>query len=288
MDRPEGFQKSRPSARNTQRRTRGVSTAGAGRASTQALPKALAKRRKQAEKAEYRGYTRATRKRRLVWTVSLGSVAMLAVSVAVLTLSPALALRQVEVEGSTRVEPRVIEEALAGLYGEPLARVSADRVSEALEPIALIQAFTTRIEPPNTLVVTIIERQPVGVTQSGSEFVVVDPAGVSLWREATRPEGLPRITSTPEANPSSFRASVRALAAIPEDVLAQIDAVSATTLDDVRFTMTGSEHVVVWGSGERSREKARVLPAALVAAGVGEAKIIDVTTPDSVVIRDKE
>lgn len=288
MDRPEGFQTTRPSTSNPQRRARGPRQAGAKRTSTQALPKALAKRRKRAEKEEYRGYTRATRKRRLVWTVSLGSVALLAVSVAVLTLSPALALRQVNVEGSSRVEPRVIEEALAGLYGEPLARVSADRVSEALEPIALIQAFTTRIEPPHTLVVTIMERQPVGVIQSGSEFVVVDPAGVSLWREATRPEGLPRITSSPGANPSSFSASVRALAAIPEEVLAQIDAVSATTLDDVRFTMTGSEHVVVWGSGERSREKARVLPAALVAAGLGQAKVIDVTTPDSVVIRDKQ
>lgn len=213
---------------------------------------------------------------------------MLAASVAVLTLSPALSLREVSVEGTNRLEPQAIEQALGELYGEPLARVSAERVSRALEPIALIQAFTTRIEPPHTLVVSIIERQPVGVIQSGSEFIVVDPAGVSLWREANRPADLPRITSTPSANPSSFRASVRALAAIPEDVLAQIDAVSATTLDDVRFTMTDSDHVVVWGSGERSREKARVLPAALLAAAGDTAKIIDVTTPDSVVIRDKD
>lgn len=213
---------------------------------------------------------------------------MLAISVSVLTLSPLLAFRTVAVEGASRLAPEVVEDALRGLFGQPLARVSPELVSSALEPITLIQAFTTRIEPPNTLVVTIVERQPVGIVQQGQAFAIVDAAGVVLWQEATRPEGLPRINASPAADSSSFQASVRALSAIPDEVLAQIDAVSATTLDDVRFTMMQSEHLVVWGSAERSREKARVLPAALAAAGTGEARIIDVTTPDSVVIRDKE
>jgi hypothetical protein len=56
-------------------------------------------------------------------------------------------------------------------------------------------------------------------------------------------------------------------------------------LDDVRFTIRGSSHEVVWGSADRAREKGRVLRAALDAAGEEKPRVIDVTTPDSVVIR---
>ena len=56
---------------------------------------------------------------------------------------------------------------------------------------------------------------------------------------------------------------------------------------DVRFTIRGASHEVVWGSSDRVREKARVLTAALRAAGSDTSQIIDVTTPDSLVIRSK-
>ncbi len=51
------------------------------------------------------------------------------------------------------------------------------------------------------------------------------------------------------------------------------------------FTIRGSSHEVVWGSADRAREKGRVLRAALDAAGEEKPRVIDVTTPDSVVIR---
>jgi cell division protein FtsQ len=87
---------------------------------------------------------------------------------------------------------------------------------------------------------------------------------------------------------ASFLAATRVLAALPSEVVSQVDSVSASTLDDVRFTMRGIEHEVIWGSSERASEKAKVLQASLIAAGVGDAKVIDVTTPDSVVIREKD
>jgi cell division protein FtsQ len=206
----------------------------------------------------------------------------------VLTLSPLLALSIVVVEGAERVQASQVEDALAPLYGEPLAKVSPEMIASALEPLTLIQAFTTRIEPPNTLVVSIVEREPLGVVPGANGFVVVDAAGVALWGVVERPLDLPRIGANPDRNPASFQAATRVLSALPTDLVAQIDTISATTLDDVRFSMRGSEHQVVWGGADRSREKARVLQASLVAAGSGEPKVIDVTTPESVVIRDQE
>ncbi len=249
--------------------------------------KKASRQRVVAEKAEYRRFTEATRRRRITWAVSLGSVGLLLVSVVVLTLSPVLAFREVRVEGGDRVTSQAVADALQGLYGEPLARVSDERVQTALEPLTLVQAFETRIEPPGTLVVTSGERKPVGAVLSGKSFAVVDAAGVTLWEEPAVPAGLPRILVTADSSSPSFRAITRVLRALPDEILTQVEGITATTLDDVRFTIRGSSHEVVWGSSERSAEKARVLSAALRALEGEQTRIIDVTTPDSLVVRQR-
>lgn len=276
MDRPEGFSP-RSTPRTAFPRRKGSKPAQRVRAATQ--------QRVSAEKAEFRRFTEATRRRRITWAVSLGSVGLLVLSVVVLTLSPALSFREVRVEGGDRVTSSAVAEALGGLYGEPLARVSDERVQQALEPLTLIQAFETRIEPPGTLVVTIVERKPLGAVSASGAFDVVDAAGVVLWEEPTLPTGLPRILVAADSSSPSFSAISRVLLALPQELLVQVEGITATTLDDVRFTIRGSSHEVVWGSSERSVEKARVLRAALIALRTEESQVIDVTTPDSMVVR---
>jgi cell division protein FtsQ len=276
VDRPEGFQ-SKGSRKSSPRTLRSSKPA--------ARVKTATKQRVSAEKAEYRRFTEATRRRRITWAVSLGSMGLLMVSVVVLTLSPLLAFREVRVEGGDRVTSQAVADALSGLYGEPLARVNDERVQVALEPLTLVQAFETRIEPPGTLVVTIIERKPLGAVLAGEAFDVVDAAGVTLWQEPTLPIGLPRILVAADPTSPSFGAITRVLRTLPDELLGQVEGITATTLDDVRFTIRGSSHEVVWGSSERSPEKARVLRAALIALGSEESKVIDVTTPESMVVR---
>lgn len=276
MDRPEGFS-TRSTPRTASPRRKSSKPAQRVRAATQ--------QRVSAEKAEFRRFTEATRRRRITWAVSLGSVGLLVLSVVVLTLSPALSFREVRVEGGDRVTSSAVAEALGGLYGEPLARVSDERVQQALEPLTLIQAFETRIEPPGTLVVTIVERKPLGAVSASGAFDVVDAAGVVLWEEPALPTGLPRILVAADSSSPSFSAISRVLLALPQELLVQVEGITATTLDDVRFTIRGSSHEVVWGSSERSVEKARVLRAALISLRTEESQVIDVTTPDSMVVR---
>jgi cell division protein FtsQ len=271
MDRPEGF-----SPRSSPRR---------GGSKPAQRVRAASQQRVSAEKAEFRRFTEATRRRRITWAVSLGSVGALVLSVVVLTLSPALSFREVRVEGGDRVTSSAVAEALGGLYGEPLARVSDERVQQALQPLTLIQAFETRIEPPGTLVVTIVERKPLGAVSSRGVFDVVDAAGVVLWEEPALPTDLPRILVGADSSSPSFSAISRVLLALPPELLVQVEGITATTLDDVRFTIRGSSHEVVWGSSERSVEKARVLRAALIALRTEESQVIDVTTPESMVVR---
>jgi cell division protein FtsQ len=280
MDRPEGFITRPQAAHKTAKKV-------SQRPTAKVQQQAATKKRVASEKAELRRFTQARRHRRMVWGVSLGSVGALVLAVALLTLSPALSLRYVVVEGTNRLSAEDVEQALAGLYGEPLARVSTDRVQAALAPLTLIQAFETRIEPPHTLVVSIVERRAIGVVGSASSYVVVDAAGVELWEEFVVPKNLPIILVAADPESPSFSAIARVLLALPDDTLSQVEGVTATTLDDVRFTMRGASHEVVWGSADRAAEKSRVLRAALITAGANTSQVIDVTTPDSVVIRAK-
>ncbi len=279
MDRPEGFSGSSP--------TTPAPNSAARQSSAQATQRTATKARVSAEKAELRTLTWASRQRRRRWGVSLGSIGALVLGVVLLTLSPLLSLRTVVVEGADRLDPAQVEQALASLQGEPLARVSSQRVGEALGGITLIQAFETRIEPPGTLVVSIVERKPIGVVASATGYKVVDAAGVTLWFEALAPGSLPLILVAADPDSPSFGAISRVLLALPDDLLIQVEGVTATSLDNVRFTIRGTAHEVVWGSSDRVSEKARVLSAALVAAGATASRIIDVTTPESVVIRAK-
>ena len=114
---------------------------------------------------------------------------------------------------------------------------------------------------------------------------MVDAAAVTLWSSDTPPGDVPRILVAADSDSPSFQAISRVLLALPDALLSQVEGVTATTLDDVRFTMRSSSHEVVWGSSGRAAEKARVLIAALDAAGEDNPRTIDVTTPESVVIR---
>ena len=53
------------------------------------------------------------------------------------------------------------------------------------------------------------------------------------------------------------------MVALPPDVLAQVDTISAQTRDDVTLTLAGSDQRVVWGSSDDSERKAEILAALL-------------------------
>jgi cell division protein FtsQ len=155
-----------------------------------------------------------------------------------------------------------------------------------LAAFPLIRSYTTESVPPHTLVVTIVERQPVGVVDNGSDFAVVDPAGVVIETVDTHAAGLPLIQAGDASigNPA-FASAVEVLLALPPDLLARVDSISATTKDDVTLLLVGDLQSVAWGSADRSAFKARVL-ATLVTTQPASAHVeFDISAPDAPVVR---
>lgn len=216
----------------------------------------------------------------------VGALTTLVLTVVIVTTSPIFSLQTLDIRGLDKLEEGAVRDSLADLVGTPLAQVSSTVVVDRLAVFALVRSVETRVDLPNTLVVSIVERKPLGAVQKPTGFEVVDAEAVSLWSMTVRPTALPVILVPADRDSASFRAIVRALEVLPASVLAEVDAVTANSQDTVRFSLQESNHVVLWGSAELSEAKARALPAALRAAGDGRGRLIDLSTPETVVIRD--
>ena len=280
MDRPEGFGKAPPAKSGDKRKPKRT---GRPRSGGSKAPRAKPK----VKKAEFGSPPAETRLSRTRAAVAISSILAVGLVAVLVVVSPLLQTKEIHLEGNAQLSKSDLEPLFENLYGVPLGLITDEIIAEALAPVSMIQAFDTRIAPPNTLVLRIVERKPLGVFYAGGSFEVVDAAGVVLANPIDPPDTLPQILVQPDPKSSSFRAVTRVLAALPDQLLKQVNAITASTLDDVRFTVRESSHEVVWGSSERSVEKAGVLRASLVALDGFDSRIIDVSTPESVVVREQ-
>lgn len=227
-----------------------------------------------------RRFTKRSRRRRIAWSVAVGSLVVLVVVVAVAAYSPLMALRDVRVEGAQRIPAAEIEAAFAPTLGTPLPLIASADVHGVLTAFPLIETYSTETIPPGTLVVRIVERTPVGVIETNDGLALVDAAGVVIDRPSARPDGQPLITAEGGVAGEGFRAAAAVIRSLPAEVRAQLVGVAAATVDDVRLELAGGA-TVVWGSAEASAMKATVLARLMGAAPPETVTSYDVSSPSS-------
>lgn len=248
--------------------------------------RAAARERKRFERGEVRRFTRRSRTRRTLWLSITGIIATLVLVLGIAIFSPLLALRDIQVEGTSRIDKADVIAAIDGQLGTPLALLDNQRIVSELSDFALIRSFVTETVPPGTLVIHIVEREPVAVIPAGERFALIDPAGVVVRTMTERPDELPLVDVEGEAKAGNvaFDSVVEVLIALPDDLLERVDSVTASTKDDVTFEFRGKGQKVVWGSVELSAQKARVLDTLLGLKNASSVKKYDVRAPESVVI----
>lgn len=251
-----------------------------------ALVRRATRERKAFERGEVKRFTRRARSRRRVILGSLLAVVGLIGGMVVAIFSPLLSLDTIEITGTSRIDAAAVHDALDDQLGTPLALLDFDRITDELGDFPLVRSYTAESVPPHTLVITIEERQPIGIVSDGSAFAVVDPAGIVVESVAARPVGLPIIDAGDASigNPG-FLAAVEVLLALPPELLVRVDTISASTKDDVGFSLTGGAQSVTWGSADRSATKARVLATLIATQGESAALLYDVSAPDAAVVR---
>ncbi|SFN58762.1 FtsQ-type POTRA domain-containing protein [Mycetocola miduiensis] len=249
---------------------------------TQSLREAQ-KQRRRIERAEVRRFTAESRRRRRTWLSVLGGVVGLALLACVLAYTPILSVRTIQVEGAERVSSDAVVNDLAGVLGSPFPMVNESAIKAALVRYPLIESYSVEARPPSTLVIRLVERTPVGAVDTGDGFLLVDAAGVVVESGERRPDGYPLIAVDGGAEAESFAPAVAVLRSLPGELFSQVDTVTATTLDDVRFTLRDADTTVVWGSAEESSLKAYTLEALMKAQP--DYSEYDVTSPDVAVVR---
>ena len=247
------------------------------------------RQRKRYERGEVRRFTKRTRRRKMLWLAALGVAVALVLGVILVSFSPLMALRDIQVEGASRVSSVAVQNALKSQLGKPLPLVNMSAIRSELSSFTLIRSYSTETLPPGTLVIRVVEREPIGVVKNGSKFTVVDPARVVISSSGTRPSGYPLIQVAgpvgSQRELTAFGAAAAVLEALPSSVLTQVDAISASTPDDVTLKLVGSGPSVVWGSASQSDLKAAVLAKLMAVPGNKSVTEYDVSTPSSVVTR---
>lgn len=248
--------------------------------------KRAARERRRYERDEVRRFTRRSRHRRAAWVTAIAVVVALVGTVTIAVYSPLLALTRIEITGTSSVDPAKVLQAVDGQLGTPLALVDSDQLTRDLEQFTLIQSYVTETVPPHTLIIHVTERKPVGSLVTASGFTVVDPAGVTITEQGTRPEGIPTIeVAGADVDSDVFDSVVEVLLALPDSVASRVDRITAATQDDVTLVFSGAGQRVVWGSADESNLKARVLAALMATQGENARVEYDVSAPLSAVIR---
>jgi len=226
------------------------------------------------------------RAKRIIASISVSSIAILLAIVAGATFSPALAIKEIYVTGTERIQPELISKALQGHIGTPLPLLDENEVAKSLASFALIESFSVTAVPPNGLQVKISERQAISVVAVKGERWLYDPAGVKV-AQATGSEELPEIQISEEPrNSQRYRNAIEVLMALPEDLLHQVEFIEARSKDDVQMSLrTSREQRIIWGDSSDSVLKSKVLQALMANHRKTQSVTFDVSSPNAPVVR---
>jgi cell division protein FtsQ len=226
------------------------------------------------------------RAKRLVASLSFGSIAILMVLVGVATFSPVLAIKEIYVTGTDRIKHELVLKALQLHIGTPLPLLDEQKVAESLASFALIESFSVTALAPNGLEVKISERQAISIVDIKGERWLFDPAGVRV-APAKSTDTLPEILiSEDPRNSQRYRNSIDVLLALPEDLLDEVEFIEARSKDDVQMSLrTSRNQRIVWGDSSDSVLKSKVLEALMLNHRKTQSVTFDVSSPNAPVVR---
>jgi cell division protein FtsQ len=209
----------------------------------------------------------------VVWTVVL--VALFVGLGLLLYFTPIMAARNVVITGLGSVTQEEIIAAAAVKQGTPLLQVNTDDVAERVATIRRVASARVQREYPSTLRITVVERVPVVVKDYPDGPHLIDRDGVD-FATGPPPPNLPYLeVDNPGPSDPSTKAALEVMTALRPEVAGQVARVSAPSVAAVTLTLVDGREVV-WGTTDRTEEKAQKLAALLTQPG----HTYDVSSPD--------
>jgi cell division protein FtsQ len=208
-----------------------------------------------------------------------GVVALVVAGVWALFFSSWFAVTDVEVQGVSVLSTDDVLSAAAVRSGAPLIRLDGDVVSERVAALAPVDQVSVSRRWPHTVVISVVEREPVLAVPSDQGFALYDHEGVSYLEVIAVPDGVPTLT-TEDPDDLAVQGVIETLGALPDALRTRLVTVRAETPDSIELDLTDGV-VVVWGSADQSPRKAQVVVALMKQPG----RVYIVSAPDAPAIR---
>jgi cell division protein FtsQ len=125
-----------------------------------------------------------------------------------------LKVREILVEGRSRVPPQTVMASLGVHRGAPILGVGVAAVRQRLEAIPWVESAIVERRLPDTIFVRLVERQPLALWQHNGKFSVIDAKGVVIQDEVGPFAQLPIVVG--EDAPAHAEALLLLLATEPD------------------------------------------------------------------------
>ncbi len=192
-----------------------------------------------------------------------------------LYFTPIMSARTIVVVGLGAVTQDEVV-AVAGVPpGTPLLQVDTDAVAEKVAGIRRVASARVQREYPSTLRITVVERVPVVVRDYPDGVHLFDKDGVD-FATGPPPPGIPYLdVENPGPDDPATKAALEVVTSLRPEVASQVGRVTAPSVAAITLTLIDGR-TVVWGTTDRTEEKALKLGALLTQPG----KTYDVSSPD--------
>ncbi|HTH90757.1 cell division protein FtsQ/DivIB [Mycobacterium sp.] len=192
-----------------------------------------------------------------------------------LYFTPIMAARNIVVVGLGAVTQDEVIAAAAVSPGTPLLQVDTDAVAERVAAIRRVASARVQRQYPSTLRVTVVERVPVVVKDYPDGPHLFDKDGVD-FATAPPPAGVPYLdTDHPGPSDPPTKAALQVMTALRPEVAGLVGRIAAPSVASITLTLIDGR-TVVWGTTDRTEEKAVKLGALLTQPG----QTYDVSSPD--------
>ncbi|OIN81518.1 cell division protein FtsQ/DivIB [Mycobacterium malmoense] len=193
----------------------------------------------------------------------------------VLYFTPAMSARNIVVTGTGTVTREEVLDAASVRPGTPLLQINTNQVADRVAAIRRVASARVQRQYPSALRIAIVERVPLVVKDFPDGPHLFDRDGVD-FATAPPPPALPYIdVANPGPSDPATKAALQVLIALRPEVAGQVARIAAPSVASLTLTLNDGR-VVIWGTTDRTEEKAEKLAALLTQPG----KTYDVSSPD--------
>lgn len=219
------------------------------------------------------------RRRRRRWlriAVAVLLLALAGTAVWIVWFSELLVAQKVRVAGVENLTEEQVIQAADVPLGSPLARLDTEAIVERVQELAPARRAEVSRSWPDTVRVTVTEREPAAWISRANRPWEVDAEGVVFLPVDSPEPGLPELrvdADDAEAVAAAARVA-HDLRDIDPELAGQVAAIAARTVDSVELSLLDGR-TIVWGSAQDPGAKIRVLKVLLDIP----ASVYDVSVP---------